>query len=204
MVKVNYLLIGLMLIVSMDVSAYTLDFYSRRSTNYEPLTNVHITVYNNDTGETQDAFSDTNGLTSFTLVEGNYTVQAVKPSYVEQNVSFYLDDSSTRVAYLFQSTVSYIEVSFSDMTLNKHEWCFYVEDSNRLLGCYKENDTALLSPSHNYSAYPKLTLIDQLGLLNVGSFLTQISIFLIVGICLVVFIIAFIAIGTYLIWRKFK
>ena len=202
-VKISVLVYSIIALTYLT-SGHTLDHYARNSYTFEPIEDVYVVVMNNETGVNLSDYSDSTGHTQYIILSGNYTTYAYKPTYNERITSFEIIDDETRISYLSTSTTSYVKLSFADMTLNKHEWCFYIEGNNHLLGCYRENDTILLSPDQNYTTYPKLTLLDQLGLLDIGSFLAQISILLIVGISVIAFIIAFIAVGVYLIWRRFK
>jgi hypothetical protein len=195
----------LLFLSCLDVSAWTLDHYARNAYSFEPLPNVHIVLLNNDTNESMDSFSDTTGHTAFTVTtEGNYTLTSYYPLYALNSISFYINDSTTRISYLTYDSVSLTKVSFSDMTFLKHTWCFYYEDNNRLFGCFNENDTIHFPITHNYTVYPKLAMWEQIGFLNIRPFLSQISIFLIVIIILAVILTVLIAFGVILIWRLLK
>lgn len=202
--KKLFLILGLLALFSLNGSAWTLTHYSRNSYTFEPLTNVHVNVTSNDTGASQDGFSDTTGLNTFTITdEGNYTITAYYPGYNIRTTSFYFNDDATRVSYLSYDTISNIKFNFADMTLLKHEWCFYTEE-NRLFGCYYENDTMPLATSHNYTAYPKLNMLEQAGFINIAPFLIQISIFLIIGIILIVLVIAFVVGLIYFVMKHMR
>jgi hypothetical protein len=189
------LIIGLLLFFNLNVSAaWTLHHYSRNAYNYEPLENVHVILYNNETNTSMDGFSNTAGLTDLTILladEGNSTIMAIKPQYNEKSTNIMVADPMTLVSYLTYETESYTKFNFADMTFLKHEWCFYTEE-NRLFGCYYENDTVPLPVNHNYTAYPKLSMLEQAGFTNIAPFLIQISIFLIIGVILLALIIGFV------------
>jgi hypothetical protein len=190
------------LIMALNCSAFTLSHYSRNAYSFEPLINVHVTLLNNDTNGTMEGFSDSNGLTSFTVLEGNYTITAYLPTYNLHTIWVEnLSDDETRISYMTYESSSYLKFNFADMTFYKHEWCYYTEQ-NRLFGCYYENDTIYLSPNHNYTARPKLNMLEQAGFMDIRSFLIQISIFLVIIATLLItgiFLIGF----TLIIVRKF-
>jgi hypothetical protein len=191
----------ILLCLVIDSQAFTLSHYTRNAYNFEPLEYAHITVYNNDTNTSTDGFSDNDGLNSFTLSDGgNYTISAYKPGYSMKNTSFYINESETKVSYLTYDTADNVKFIFSDLTFQKHIWCFYYEDNNRLFGCFTENDTVLFPLNRNYTAYPKLSIFEQLGFAGSSiSFLVQIALFIIGGLCLLLFMSFIIGVGMYMV-----
>jgi hypothetical protein len=191
------ILLALMMLIN-PVNAFTVDSYARKTTNFEPLENVHLFLLCNDTNVTLDGFTDSTGLYSFTgLAEGNYSLNAEKPTYNNRTLDFYVDDSFNTYSYLSRTSDSGIQFNFNDLTFFKHEWCFYTEE-NRLFGCYRENDTLFLSADHNYTAKPKLNMIEQAGFIDIRGFLMQISIFVIVIGCIIALGVIVIVVSLYL------
>jgi hypothetical protein len=200
MKAINLFWAGLFCLLMVNaVNAWTLSHYSRNAYSFEPLANVHVILLNNDTNVTQDGFSDTKGLTDFTVaVEGNYTITASKPAYSTKNASFYLDDSETKISYLTYATENFVKFTFSDMTFKNHEFCFYYDHNNRLYGCYYDNDTIQLPSEYNYTIYPKMNIFEQLGLMSTSaSFLIQILLFLIAGGVIVVMGVVILGLGLW-------
>lgn len=184
-------------------SGHTLDHYARDAYTFEPIEDVYVVVMNNETGVNQTGFSDSTGHSQFTIVSGNYTTYAYKPAYNERINSFEMIDDLTRISYLTYESDSAAKFTFSDMTFRIHEWCYYYEDNDRLFGCYYSNDTIFFPINRNYTAYPKLNIYEQIGIPRfTTSFITQILIFIIVGMTLIGFGIVMIAIFMYFA-RKF-
>ena len=178
----------LMVAFSLTVNAWTLSHYSLNAYDFSPISYVYVVAYNNDTNTTLgEGFSDLNGLMEFTITDaGNYTFTAVKPGYNQRNLSFEVTDDQITYAYLTYDSTSFVKFSFSDMTAIKHDWCFYYGTNGRLIDCYSENDTVHLIDQMNYTVYPKLSMLEQAGLLSTSTgFLTQIFIYLLIGFFLI-------------------
>lgn len=203
--KIKLIIVGIFILMVNNVSGYSLSHYTRNAYNFEPIQYAHVFLLNNDTNNTLDGFSDSEGKTTFTLFdEGNFTITVIKVLYSNDTVSFFMNDSKIRISYLTYKTDSQVKFILSEKTLYSHTYCFYDDNTQRIYLCDSINNTPIyLDMNKNYTIDTDINLIEQLTTLNTAKqFFIQISIF-ILGIVITGMIIVICSLSIIILIRSY-
>lgn len=187
-----------------NASAFTFTDYARNAYDFEPIVNAYITIYCNETNETLEDFTDTTGKVEFFLTPGNCSLIASKPGYNDKNISFEIVEAGIRVQYMTYTSASNTKLVYTDLTLEDHQYCFYDDEGGRFVGCYGSNDTILLSEG-NYSIYPKMSMIEQAGMISTAEgFIVEIVVFIIVLLIALMGVGSILMAGFYLLRKTLR
>lgn len=147
------------------MNAFQVDFQIGNINGGQPLEDVILTLYNNESNQINVSATDADGLVSIGVNETVpfYNINYEKLGYHTLNKNITLDPlGDTVIDYMYPiSNDGLVRITFGDMLFNDGRiFCVYYNENDRLEGCYKLNDTVQLIVNKGYYIVPRITQSD--------------------------------------------